>query len=154
MEIVAKKMEPSERLARLVAEQQRQLRRDLEQFTGTTAYYQLSPLSRNVGTDGIIFLAENANCFWLLDIINSHLASLDEFKYQAQAFFNVAGNGGIFTLKGYRNNSTGDDLSNDPIIMARQDISYTDFPLNDIEIRVSAYDHEHKRYIIFLPSER
>lgn len=139
----------------LVAETERDLARDLAQFTGTNAWYQLSPLYRHVGTDGVVFLADAAGCYWLLDMIASHLTSMDAMIYESQAFFRKSpeGEGGRFTLEGYKNDST-DELADDPIVLASQDVSYTDFPLDEIEIRVSAYDHENERYVFFLPSER
>ena len=111
--------------------------------------------SRHVGTDGVVFLADAAGCYWLLDMIASHLTSMDTLIHESQAFFRKSpkGEGGRFTLEGYKNNST-DALADDPIVLASQDVSFTDFPLDEIEIRVSAYDHENERYVFFLPSER
>ena len=139
----------------LAAETERDLRRNLAQFTGTTCWYQLSPLYRHVGTDGVVFLAEEANCFWLIDMIASHLITMDALIYESQAFFSKlpTGSGGRFTLAGYKNDST-DALDDNPIGLASQNVSFTDFPLDEIEIRVSAYDHENERYVFFLPSER
>lgn len=130
----------------LAAETERDLRHDLAQFTGTSCYYQLSPLYRHVGTDGVVFLAEAAGCYWLLDMIASHLTTMDAMIYESQAFFSKlpTGEGGRFDLVGNGN----------PIVLASQNVSFTDFPLDEIEIRVSAYDHENERYVFFLPSER
>jgi len=43
---------------------------DLDQFTGTENYYPSSFGSLNL-TDGIQFLREKANCYWLIDIVES-----------------------------------------------------------------------------------
>jgi len=44
----------------------------LGSFTGTEQYHRYSPLFPNlVLTDGVKFFAENADCFWLLDVIGS-----------------------------------------------------------------------------------
>ena len=142
----------------LVAETERDLALDLAQFTGTNAWYQLSPLYRHVGTDGVVFLADAAGCYWLLDMIASHLAfpaSKDGLIHESRAFFRKSpkGEGGRFTLEGYKNDSTN-ALDGDPIVLASQDVSFTDFPLDEIEICVSGYDHENERYVFFLPSER
>lgn len=45
---------------------------NLRQFTGTERYHRFSLLWRNVLlTDGAKYLADNAECFWLFDIIAS-----------------------------------------------------------------------------------
>lgn len=45
----------------------------LDQFRGTTSYHWLSPIFPNfVLSDGARFLAENADCFWLFDVIATH----------------------------------------------------------------------------------
>jgi hypothetical protein len=43
----------------------------LAQFTGTDGYTRLYP--KLLLTDGALFLAENAQCFWLMDVFASHL---------------------------------------------------------------------------------
>ena len=42
-----------------------QLKNDLATFTGTERFYKI-PLLGTVFTDGIQYLAEKANCFWLV----------------------------------------------------------------------------------------
>lgn len=43
---------------------------ELDNFTGTENYHRHNPIFRNfVVTDGVMFLAKNADCFWLLDEI-------------------------------------------------------------------------------------
>ena len=46
----------------------------LNQFIGTEKYYRIS--RRHLLTDGTKYLAEEAECFWMMDAIASHLARL------------------------------------------------------------------------------
>ena len=46
----------------------------LAQFTGTSAYYRIS--RRHLLTDGTKYLAEEAECFWMMDAIASHLCEI------------------------------------------------------------------------------
>ena len=48
------------------------LHADLCHFTGTEAYHRIS-LSQHVCTDGVNFLREQGNCYWLPEAIASHL---------------------------------------------------------------------------------
>ncbi len=53
------------------------LRNQLSQFTGTEKYYRISP--KAVLTDGTLYLAETASCYWLMDVYASHLAVIDPY---------------------------------------------------------------------------
>ena len=44
------------------------------QFTGTAKYYRIS--RRHLLTDGTKYLAEAAECFWMMDAIASHLCEI------------------------------------------------------------------------------
>jgi len=46
-----------------------QLLNDLQQFTGTSTYYTLPLYKRFQYTDGIQYLARNANCYWFIEFI-------------------------------------------------------------------------------------
>ena len=46
----------------------------LTQFIGTTGYYRIS--RRHLLTDGTKYLAEEAECFWMMDAIASHLSEI------------------------------------------------------------------------------
>jgi hypothetical protein len=108
-------------------------------------HHVFSSLSRLVCTDGVKWLAVNANCFWLLDAIASWQpvcqkdAMLREFQVwtlttEQRSEMNRRGR-----LKCERD--TGDKK---PI---RQEIEYTDFPLDSIKLYV-------ENGVILLPSER
>ena len=46
----------------------------LSHFTGTERYYRIS--RRHLLTDGTKYLAEEAECFWLIDAAISHLLEI------------------------------------------------------------------------------
>ena len=117
-----------------------QLRNDLRQFTGTTAYHRFSRLFHTfVLTDGTQFLAENAGAYWLMDLVASHLPA-----YRGEEFVAVK-------LK--RNTKGGCTVrledGNDGLL-AQQRVEYTDFPLEEITLYVVPQDDLR---VILLPSE-
>ncbi len=48
---------------------------NLKQFTGTAQYARLNKIV--VLTDGAVYLAEKAQCFWLFDLYASHLFAIN-----------------------------------------------------------------------------
>ena len=46
----------------------------LSYFTGTEKYYRIS--RRHLLTDGTKYLAEETECFWMMDAIASHLCEI------------------------------------------------------------------------------
>ena len=94
----------------------------LEQFTGTSQYYK-HPLFGFIYTDGIHYLAEACQCYWLLDIIGSYQFKLTNVPYQIWEL-KVKDTQGIITVK---------EDSNAPILF-KQKIEYTDFPLQFMEL--------------------
>lgn len=52
------------------AETKRITQSDLSEFTGTINYYK--QFTRLLITDGVHYLAENAQCWWLIDAIGSY----------------------------------------------------------------------------------
>jgi hypothetical protein len=53
---------------------QKELLQNLPQFTGTTQWYRHSFFRACLYTDGVQFLAEKAECYWLLDHIFANQA--------------------------------------------------------------------------------
>lgn len=49
-----------------------ELRAGLAGFHGTSAYHRVTLSRAFVATDGVRWLCENANCFWLMDLIMSY----------------------------------------------------------------------------------
>ncbi|MDP8216011.1 MAG: hypothetical protein P9L98_01650 [Candidatus Kaelpia imicola] len=100
----------------------RTLKEELTNFTGTEHYYR-HWLEFNY-TDGVKFLAEKANCFWLLDAIGSYQHKLKEKGFQ------------IWTLKVNEDKLAVLQMQEDsdtPIIV-KQEIEYTDFPTEEIKL--------------------
>lgn len=89
-------------------------------------------------TDGTKFLAEQAECFWLMDAIASHLTRAYD-DYFAVAFLQVRKSKALLTI---------DDGNG--TLFSKQVIEYTDFPLNEIKLFCCLTEDE---WFIMLPSE-
>ncbi|MEG4047353.1 DUF6876 family protein [Microcoleus sp. Pol17_C1] len=114
------------------------LSQNLQQFCGTEQYYKhwLGILY----TDGIKYLAENAQCFWLIDAIASHqpranrIHRLTEFQLwflhvgKEHEFIKPRGNNAA-VLTCWEDKPT---LGTQPAII--QQIPVTDFPLPEIKL--------------------
>ena len=116
-----------------------ELTQELPQFTGTESYHRFSPLFRNILlTDGTDYLAKNAGCYWLMDIIASvqHSPKLKAEPFQTVVF--TKGKGVVIT-DGNKN------------ILYKQRVASSDFPISEIKLFVSDGGEGNK--IIMLPSE-
>ena len=109
----------------------------LNQFTGTSKYYRIS--RRHLLTDGTKYLAEEAECFWMMDAIASHLTEIGTEDWFVQVRMTVNGNRATMI---YEDGSGSEH--------ARQEIPYTDFPMHAISL-YACWDGEH--WVIMLPSE-
>jgi hypothetical protein len=106
-----------------------ELQNGLRNFTGTENYYRY--LFGLKLTDGVKFLADNASngAYWLLDVIGSHQMTPKVRKYLQTDNFQ--------TWKLKKNDKGGcrvqceDGNGN---VITRQDIEYTDFPLDEITL--------------------
>ena len=109
----------------------------MSMMTGTENYHKFSDIpSYPVATDGVITLAEMADCYWLLEIIGS---------YQSNRNLDSAFQ--VWKMEVDReNNSAVVYGCNDMEVIVKQDIPLTDFPLS--EIKIFLIDG-----IILLPSE-
>jgi len=109
--------------------------RDLSQFTGTEHWYRHPLVKHFVYTDGIKFLAEQAQAYWLIDAIASYQPALRK-NSRLQEFqlweLKLNGKGGC-TL-------TCQEDSDKPNVV-EQKIGSTDFPF-DIKLYVEG-DGEH-----------
>ncbi len=108
---------------------------DLEQFSGTEHYYRHS-LTNYCYTDGVKYLAEKGNCYWLLDkiLINT------KYKKKLQEF-------GVWKLLVYEDKSAllvCEDGNNNRLYAEK--IDYTDFPLPKVEVWF-------ENGVLILPSE-
>ena len=107
---------------------------DLQQFTGTTAWYRHGMTAKVVYTDGIQYLAEHGGAYWLLDAIVSHLltpamrrAIAKDARLSTLQFWRLevsANQTAVLTCRA--------DSGETPAVT--QKISYTDFPLERIDI--------------------
>lgn len=109
----------------------------LNQFIGTEKYYRIS--RRHLLTDGTKYLAEAAKCFWMMDAIASHLCEIGTTDWFVLVRVEVTEGRAVMIYQ------DGNDREH-----ARQEIPYTDFPLNSITLYAS-WDGEH--WVIMLPTE-
>lgn len=94
------------------------------QFNGTENYYK-HELFNIKYTDGIKYLAEVADCYWLIDLVASYQY---EPKFKDERFM-------VYHLKVNKDLSATVKISDgDENILGMQDIEYTDFPLSEIKL--------------------
>jgi hypothetical protein len=87
---------------------------------GTQGYHYNALFGKNfVYTDGVKYLLEAANCYWLLDAIFSYKKTEDFQVWSLK----VENGSAVLTMK---------EDSGQPNIV-KQEIPYTDFPLDEIE---------------------
>jgi hypothetical protein len=111
---------------------------DLGQFTGSERWYRHGINRLGLHTDGVKYLADTASAYWLLDEIAivqrcEARAALAEFQVWR------------LTVNHDRSALLTADDGNDNIIY-REEIAYSDFPLDDIKLYYS-------NNTILLPSE-
>jgi hypothetical protein len=114
-----------------------QLKAALRQFTGSERWYRHPMFPAFSYTDGVQYLAEQAGAYWLIDAILASQAEPDVGKEPFQ----------VWTL------SVGEDCSavltctdGDHGDVYRQDIPYTDFPLETYALWLT-------NNVLLLPSE-
>jgi len=120
---------------------------DLSQFTGTENYYK--HLFGIVYTDGVKYLADAANCYWLIDAIASHQLN-SKVRREEMQFWTLEVKGNKAEL--YLRHDT-----NTPKIV-RQKIEYTDFPFqgkfDHLWLELGSIDGIHPAKVLMLKSER
>ena len=109
----------------------------LSQFTGTERYYRIS--RRHLLTDGTKYLSEQAECFWMMDAISSHLMEI------GTADWFVIVKTTINAAKALMIYEDGKGKEH-----ARQEITYTDLGISEVTL-YACWDGEH--WVIMLPSE-
>ena len=91
---------------------------------GTTVYHSFYPSdSYPVITDGVLTLAKAAECFWFLDIICSYQGD-KKFTTRLQVWELKVQSDASATVYGY----------NDESLVIKQEIPYTDFPLDELKL--------------------
>jgi hypothetical protein len=113
------------------------LAQTLPQLTGTERYHRLYP--GFLLTDGAKYLADEAEAYWLLDVIWSHMPQVPKDEWFVCAKLARHREGASFTL--------GDGNGK---VYARQAIPYTDFPLEEVTLYAARQDD---MWVVLLPSE-
>lgn len=109
-----------------------ELQSTLQQFTGTEQYHRYGSFNL---TDGIKYLADFAQCYWLLDIIQSH-----KFHITKEPFVIIIlekNENVSFTFYAYKDWDSG--LSHEEQkeeLIVKQEIPSSDFPLDFIQLYV------------------
>lgn len=122
-----------------------EIRGALPQFTGTENHTKWSPLfPRHLLTDGVAYLAEAAECFWLMDLIGSYQhGGLRDQNFQVWKLTKPPGDLNVAVASC----EDGNDR-----VLIHQKIPYTDFPLDE-GVTLYAVRNEHRGVTITLPSE-
>lgn len=114
------------------------LENSLAQFYGSENFYRYGP--RLILTDGIKFLADNAECYWLIDIVASILPKMIKLREDfLSCHLEIKDNRGFF----FADDGNGK-------VLYRQDIEFSDFPLEKFEFFVSSNG---EYYTMLLKSE-
>jgi len=112
---------------------------DLNQFSGTNHYYRHWAM-RLVYTDGVKYVANDADAYWLLDAISSYQTRTflkDPMLQEFQVWKLTVNANDTVTLVCERD-------TNDVVLS--QEIAYTDFPLDEIKFYLV-------EGVLMLPSE-
>jgi len=104
---------------------------------GTTVYHQFSPFPNFlVITDGVLEVAQAAECFWLLDMIGGNQINTKLDKWFQVWDLTVDWHNRSAVVRGY----------NDTKLIVTQEIAYTSFPLEELKLYLMDG-------VILLPSE-
>ena len=101
------------------------LEQDLAGFIGTQNYYRHS-IGNFSYTDGVKYLADTANCYWLLDVIGSHILKprIRKILFQVWELTVNENRNAVITMR---------EDTNLPAVV-EQKIPFTDFPLKKIKL--------------------
>jgi hypothetical protein len=86
---------------------------ELEQFHGTTRYYK--DFTGLLFTDGINYLADRADCYWLIVLVGSYQLELEDVPFQLWEVKVVEELSGLLTMR----------EDTDEPVLARQHIACT-----------------------------
>lgn len=124
----------------------KKLESELPGFTGSQNWYrQRYPWLRNrqlLLTDGTKYLADTAECYWLIDLIASYFTKRQVLAEPFQVWVLAVREGGKATI-------VADDGNGKHL--ASQEIPYTTFPLDEITLYVT--NDEYNGIVVMLPSE-
>ena len=97
------------------------LEAELGQFHGTTQYYR--DFTGLLFTDGVKYLADNAKCYWLIDLVGSYQPQLRTTPFQVWSLELRDDKSALVTMI----EDTGQPIK------IKQEIPFTDFPLTEFE---------------------
>ena len=123
--------------------QSNDIRTQLAQFTGSSTFTRHALIPRMLMTEGTVYLASAAAAHWLTDAIGSYLLDLRAQQEPFQVWrlaVDTQSRRAVLTMT--------DGNGSEPIIT--QQIDYTDFPLDQIDLWLVA-DGEH--WVLMLPTE-
>jgi hypothetical protein len=109
---------------------------DLAQFTGTETWWR-HPLTKTLYTDGVLYVAQSAGAYWLIDAIafSQYEPAVRAEEFQCWKLKVEADRSATLTCEDGNGNA-----------VHSQKISYTDFPLNAFELWYAGNT-------LYLPSE-
>lgn len=119
-----------------------ELDQQLGYFTGTERYYRHRCGLEVLLTEGAKFLADQAEAYWLMDLIASTVPYFQQDTFVCVDFARAEYSEGASIVVTDGNGKT----------YYRQEIPYTDFPFLNFRLFVAA-DGYHERYVVMLPSE-
>ena len=110
---------------------------NLSGFTGTSQYHYLNFMKNLKFTDGFAYLANEANCFWLADIVASVQHKPKIRENNAFIIWRIVVNDDKALVDvhsdsdGYDDN--GNNVYSDDKLLYKQKLNYTDFPEGTFE---------------------
>lgn len=122
---------------------------DLRQFTGDSVRYRHPLNPKVIYTPGVQYLAENGGAYWLIDAIASYFGSMKMLKAMDH-------DSRIRSIQFWKLKRTGDtavltaEADTGAPAFITQEITYTDFPLDEIEIWAG---FDGSVWTLYLPSE-
>jgi len=128
------------------------IQQNLQQFTGTNQYYRNRTGDFNY-TDGIQWLAKNAECYWLIDLIASYQITLRKLPKNTnfQLWILVTTDEHKVIKRRKDHQAVVECWADTPIAgqlpLVRKHIPFTDFPLPEIKLYL-------ENGVLMLPSER
>lgn len=99
-----------------------ELSKELEKFIGSEQYFK-SGLGGLKLTEGINYLRNKVNCYWLIDIVESYQNKLKDIPFQLWRIEVKEDKSAVVTCK--------EDIGQPNLV--EQKIEYTDFPLKEFE---------------------
>jgi len=118
---------------------------DLHQFYGTENYHRLTLFKNVVFTDGMAYLANEANCYWLMNEIAAK--TLELYKKNNDNVFIVV----RLFKKGKEAVIQYSDGNNN--ILDQTKLSFTDFPLSPFQCYSQLADYDPVKFVIMLTTE-